>query len=414
MTAIADAGAGPLAGAGKAEITLPPGLFPVDGFNTCRDPLYARVVVLDDGRSRTVLASFELPSLRDYEMVRLRPLLADAVGAPAVCVWVGVSHALGAPHVRSRRALADSDVAARNDVFCGQLEAAAANAAQRAVAALAPCRIGTAQASSNLNVSRDQPAGDGWTHAENPAGYSDPTLTVVRIDGPAEQPIAVLYSLDLRPSVTEQAARAMGCASTDCVGAASRLIETERGGVALFVAGAMADQMPRLRGTVAADSADVLSDADAFRVADAFGALLARETLALAGEVALRPPGSVTVRRARAIVPLLSDTAAAAVSYPLDIDLLEFGDVSIIAVRPELTSALGTRIRRLSTRTQVLVWTMVDRGDSHPAGAKYLVDDEDLARQTLTAQSSSFAAGAGDALVAAARTLLAPVGEGRP
>lgn len=384
---------GPLAGAGRAEIALPDELFPVDGYQGVHDPLHARALVLDDDGTRHVLVSLELPSVRDDEVERLRRGLAALAATSPERVWVSVTHTLSAPHTRSDAALADPDVARRDALLRGRLEAAAEVATSSALAGLAPCLVGSGTTSAPLTVNRDLHVGEGWTSGAEPGRHSDHTLTAVRIDGRDGAPVAVLYGYDLRSSVTDGIDPERRLVSADCTGAASRAVEEAWGGVALFLPGAMADQMP------APTRAPT-----GYQASDTLGATMAEHVLGVVRRSTVRAPGRVEGGRTRTEVPVRTSGGSSATSADptaaLDLELLTIGEVALLGMRPELTSVLGSRIREASSWPQTLVCTMVN------GGAKYLVDDEAHDEGTRTAQASPFGRGAGTAVVDAARALL--------
>jgi neutral ceramidase len=381
--------AGLRAGAGRTAIVLPEDLFPIDGFDGQHDPIHARVLLLDHDGGRTALVSLELPSVREYEVDRLRDVVAGQTGTSAGQVWLGVTHTLGAPHVRSAAALADPVVARSNAAFCAALEAAVARAAADARDALAPCLLGAGTASVALNVNRDRRTPDGWTHAPEPAGFSDRTLTVLRLDTADGAPLATVFGYDLRSSVTERAGRDDGAArlvSADCTGAAARAIERAGGGVAVFVPGAMADQMPL--GVPEADP-------DPYVQAAAIGVRLADHVLGLARDLTTAPASGAWCRTGRVDLPTADGGRT-----EVGLDLVVVGPAALLGLRPEIASAIGARIRAASPWPCTVVGTLVN------GGAKYLVDDEARAAGTRTALASPFGPGASERLVAAALTLL--------
>lgn len=395
----------PLAGAGRARIELPDDLFVIDGYHGVHDPLHARVLVLDDDGRRHVVVSLELPSVRDREVARLRRRAADLAGTSADRVWLTVTHTLSAPHVRSAAALADPDAARRDAIWCERLEDAVDAATSRALAGLVPCVVGGGEEPVPLNVSRDLLLDGRWTYGADPAGYSDPTLAAVRIDGAGGDPVAVLYGYDVRSSVTEGAEAGHALVSADCAGAASRLVEAAHGGVAMFLPGAMADQRPDLAAATApaAPRADASAQPPtAYELADAFGATLARHVVAVVQRAVVREPDRIRGERTRVAVPTASASPSSGSPTDLDLDLLLIGDVAVLGLKPELTSVLGSGIRAASPWPVTLLCTMLN------GGAKYLVDDEAHDRGTRTARASAFGRGAGQAVVRAAHALLQP------
>ncbi len=406
MTSVAG---GPLAGAGRVRIELPDDLFVIDGYHGVHDPLHARVLVLDHDSRRHVVVSLELPSVRDREVARLRRRVADVAGTPVGRVWLTVTHTLSAPHVRSEAALADPDVARRDAIWCERLEDAVDAATSRALAGLAPGVIGAGEASVPLNVSRDLLLDGRWTHGADPAGYSDRTLTAVRVDSAGGEPVAVLYGYDLRSSVTAGAEMGHALVSADCTGAASRVVEAGWGGVAIFLPGAMADQMPDLAD---ADAVAPAAPQDGrsgraptvYELSDAFGATLARHVVTVVQGAVVREPARIRAARTSVAVPTASTSPSSGspTTLDLDLDLLLIGDVAVLGVKPELTSVLGSGIRAASPWPVTLVCTMLN------GGARYLVDDEAHDRGTRTALASAFGRGAGEVVVRAARALLQP------
>ncbi|MGC3992851.1 MAG: hypothetical protein QM779_01755 [Propionicimonas sp.] len=373
------------AGAGAAPIEFPDGIFSIDGFVGVHDPIHVRAAVFEgpDGL-RHVICSLELPSLRDDALDRLRDRICRVAGVAGTDVWISVTHTLSAPHTRSAQALADPDVARRNDLFCAALDAACARAVAQAVETLRDALVGAATTSEPLNVNRDIDGPGGWTTGANPDRFSDHTLGVIRVDALDGAPIVLLYNFDVRSSLTEAAGDAL--VSADGTGAASRALEDALGGVAIFLPGAMGDQAPDLSGLPDASGA-------AYAASTAWGAALADAVLATARVADLTVCGLHAAR--------------ASFRYPgvdgertLDLDLLVLGGAALVALRPELTSGIGSRVRLGSPWPVTFVCTMVN------GGAKYLADDEAHALGTWAATHSAFGPGAADAVVDASLDLL--------
>lgn len=385
----------PRAGAGRAEIGLPSEIFPIDGYSGQHDPISARILVVET-QARFVLASLELPSLREYMVERLRVRLAEAADTPPNRVWVGVTHTLSAPHTRSADALTDPDVARSNDLFCAAVERACLTAATEALTTLAPCRIGSARVQAAVNVNREVRDEAGWAFGIDPDCFSDHTLAVVVVERLDGSPIATLYNLDLRPSITETADDPR-LVSADCTGSASREVERARGGVALYLPGAMADQAPDPRAAEPQGATVVDDPAGAvYPTAAAIGRTLAGYIAQAAA--AATPQASATIQSWDTACECPSRTPGPAVA--VDLHLLRLGDAALLGLRPELSSILGSRIRAASPWAQTLVCTMVN------GGAKQLVDDQAHQLGTRTAAASPFGPGAGRIVVDAARQLL--------
>jgi hypothetical protein len=86
------------AGAGRARIVLAPEVFPVDGFVAERDPLYARVVIVQRENVRIALAVLDQTSLSAGSLAGITRVLTEATGVAAGQLLVCASHTFSAPH----------------------------------------------------------------------------------------------------------------------------------------------------------------------------------------------------------------------------------------------------------------------------------------------------------------------------
>jgi hypothetical protein len=223
------------------------------------------------------------------------------------------------------------------------LSAGAGAALAQAVRGLAPAALGTAIASSSA-LSRNRRRAD---------GPIDASIPVLRVDGEGGGTIATLFALAAHPTVLSPDDAAL---SPDYPGAARDAVEARRGGVAIFLAGPLGDQAPRL------PSGERWPDAAAARLRDVqeiggrLGELVA-ETAAAAdprgadvlayAEVRFRLP-PVTVRPvcgAFLLAPLLRAAARDALPREATLAALRAGPLLLLASPFELGVEVAAAIR---------------------------------------------------------------------
>ena len=238
------------AGVGRADITPPVGI-PAGGWgNQLHEisegndlELWATVLVVegDDG-GRAAIVDVDLCLLDDAQAALARSLVAQAAGLPAESVAVGTTHnhsvpvtvELGGAWIRRNRELVAPYVESVFDAI--------GRAAAEAAAALRSVRVGTATGRSPLAVNRRMTTPDGRAAVGlAPDRISDPTLTVVRLDGDDDRPVATLVHYACHPII-------LGPDNTfvtpEYPGIVKRVVEAALGGHCLFVQGACGDVGP--------------------------------------------------------------------------------------------------------------------------------------------------------------------------
>jgi hypothetical protein len=239
------------AGVGRVDITPPVGI-PAGGWgnqvhevSTANDlELWATVLVVEDtDGARAALADVDLCILDDEQAAQARALVAAAASAPEERVVVGVTHNHSVPvtteltgaWIRRNRELVVP--------YAASVLEAVGRAAAGAAASLVPVRVGSAAGSSPLAVNRRMTRPDGTTVVgldfERPV---DHTLTVVRLDGDDDRPVATIVHYSCHPIV-------LGADNTvvtpEYPGVLKRVVEAAVGGRCLFVQGCCGDLAPR-------------------------------------------------------------------------------------------------------------------------------------------------------------------------
>ena len=212
-----------------------------------RDGLYAKVLVLDDGSTRTAIITMDttavggrrvsrgmLEDVGEEFLPRLRGRIEEELEIPGRHVLVNASHT----HPPGRLLCSDDEQVERTF-----------DAVQRAVTGMTEVRIGAgAGHEDRITINRDLRLKNGreWTirHShpcppdEDVSGLGpiDPEIGVLRIDRLDGRPLAVVYNFACHPLFGD----ARGAITADFPGVASHLIEETLGhGVtALFLQGA--------------------------------------------------------------------------------------------------------------------------------------------------------------------------------
>jgi hypothetical protein len=237
--AVADgAGGGSLrAGVGKSDITTS-----AEGV-VIHDPLYAKALVLDDGRTRLAIIAMDavaiggIGDIGDAFLPELRSRIERELGIPGGNVLVNASHT----HPPGRLLCDDAEQVDRTF-----------GAVSRAVASMAPVKVGAGLGYEDriqINRTLRLKNGKAWTirHA-NPCppdeevaavGPIDPQIGVLRVDRTDGRPLAVVYNFACHPLIGVPG----GGVTANFPGFASGVIEENLGdgAMALFLQGAGGD-----------------------------------------------------------------------------------------------------------------------------------------------------------------------------
>jgi len=221
------------AGAAKVEIT-PKAAELTIATDTIRDPLFARVIVVDGGNGCGVLVGLDLGGASTALITDSVKRASAATGCAPDNFLVSATHT----HSSNTQGLGQGPPTART------VADAIVAAATTAKARLVPVRMGYGHTTVDLNVNRDLFNSKlEWRQEPNPDGPSDKTLAVVEFLGDDNVPVAVYMNYAMHPINFYLS----GVISADFPGEASRYIEElfDNRTVAVFSQGASGDQNPR-------------------------------------------------------------------------------------------------------------------------------------------------------------------------
>lgn len=207
------------------------------------DPLYAKALVLDDGRMRAAIIAMDVVAIggicdvSDEFLPRLRDRVERELGVPGAHVLVNASHT----HPPGPLLCDDDEQVARTF-----------DAVRRAQEGMTPVRVGVGRGYEDrvmINRTLRLKSGKGWTirHAnpcppdEEVAGLGpvDPEIGLLRFDRLDGRPLAVVYNFACHPLMGVPG----GAITANFPGFASAVIESNlgHGALALFLQGAGGD-----------------------------------------------------------------------------------------------------------------------------------------------------------------------------
>ena len=369
------------AAAARVDIT-PADLTNLNSFNGGKftgvhDPIFARVLVLDDGATIAALVSLDLIEVGDTTEVRRQ--IQSELGIPVDHILITATHDHSAPragsvtpgglaHGPSSESLAYSKV--MYDKVLGALK--------KAKASLQPARFGFGTGSVDVNVSRDQyTPGRGWGLGYNPDGISDKTVSVLEFESQSGQPIAILFNYAVHSTAMFNTAVLSG----DLAGAAEQVIEQKIGNnvVALYTMGSAGDQIPKVTGTegqrpegggprggMAVPSPERI--AAQFEATQMQGYMLAAEVARVSSDMQ-DLTGAVRIRAGERIVncPVKQGTSQMAdmkqqqaTTMPLHLGLIQLNDVALTGVSAEVVTKIFWHLKNTSPLRNTVMLTIAN------------------------------------------------------
>ncbi|MCL4506013.1 MAG: neutral/alkaline non-lysosomal ceramidase N-terminal domain-containing protein [Chloroflexi bacterium] len=286
-------------GAGRADITLPPGT-PMGGFanrlSACQgalDPLSARALLLADAHSAILIVTLDALAINAERAARLYEAAAASAahalaGAPSLPGLTPAAVRVACSHTHSGADLSGMfGEAALIEAYFERVVAAVRKAAQHAAAVLAPAMVAVGERRFPIGRNRRMRPGHARvTDLERTQGSEiDHTLTVLQFThAQTAAPLATLFHTACHPVCLGPENT---LASGDFAGIAAQMIEACSGQPALFLNGACGNVTPLIgRGStyeatraLAQSLADAVLDVDLRELVDA-GLSVAPATLA--------------------------------------------------------------------------------------------------------------------------------------
>lgn len=410
-------------GAAHIPVALDEGCFPSTEAVGQHDEIAVRVLIMETDR-RYALMSVDTPSMFPPDLAFCRRLLKETADVEPENAFIAATHNFSAPHVwpvepehaaefgyRLPPALRDDAekrrIAARvNAAF----RAAYTAAVRQSAAALRPARVGFGSGSCAVNVNRNMETAEGWWQGVDMDGFADRTLSVLRFDDLAGEPVALVYNYSVQPSCCAGEIRDGGrLVSGDLTGYASAYLEREYPGcTAIFLAGATNDQVPLFKiNYFETDRNGVLRSGSlgetGYVLAGEQGRLLGASVLKVARGIAaaedapvLRTARSAYVCRrqkrdgsGRLRHPVRAYSFQPDGECTLTAEVMQIGNVAIAALAPELDGRTVAELREASPFAKTMVATFVNgEGKSMPQAAAYRLCQYGLANSPFAEGSA--------------------------
>lgn len=360
------------AGAAKVSITPTADEFPYQigrekPFVGVHDDVYARALVLDDGKTRVALVVEEVESIPDPKGTVTQ--VAQALGVPESNVMVSATHT----HESLTVFIHGNQLTPAQHEEIEHARSGAVEAAKQAAANLQPAKIAFGRGEAYVNINNGEQAGiDYWY---DPKGPTDKTLDVIRIESAGGQPIALVVNYGTHAETMYRSAVKDGGyeVTGDIPGAVSKIMETNPAGapVVLFTAPAEADELGYFKSLQPANGklpeADegaagyVLMDAMARRIV---AAAFETEDIMKAGEsnVMLQAKaGSATCPGGRIRMNPqtheINRTDGTPVTIPLE--TIKIGDIALAGVSADIANQIGKEIKQASPVPNTMVISQV-------------------------------------------------------
>jgi hypothetical protein len=397
-------------GAGKAAISIPDSLLPLDGFTTVHDDLYVRVLLLESSAQKVALVVLDLTSISEEAITDMRTAITAATGIAAADIVVTVTHNFSSPHVMS------ASQSTQEATWIQNLVTAASAATASAVGGLRSARVGYGTGTADVNVNRNVDTADGWWLGTGEAGPSDKSVGVARFDDLDGNPIAVLMNYNVQSSVMMESVMDDGSLpiTADLAGAAVAHVEAQYGAgvTAFFLVGACGDQQPAFKSyryTIDKDRNWSMVDAhDAgWLLLTVQGERLGTEVVSVAQSITPSSDTTLNLLTSSVTVDTVAQTqgqnAAPTTSHPFTVDgtaaaplwTLRIGEGVLAGAEPELSTPTATTIKRQSPFQHTFVMSMFE------GGAKNMADEWNYRHITYEALDSSYAPGSAEKLAKA-------------
>jgi hypothetical protein len=378
------------AGAARVDITPPKdAALPMSGYagrgphQGIHDNIYVRALVLDDGAARAAIVSCDIIGFPEPVWNALAGRIEKEAGIRRENLLLAGVHTHGAP----------TPGPADGNPYLARLHDSIVEAVRQAAANLKPARIGYGAGRASVNTNRvARSAQGGWMLGVNPEGVSDKTVAVVKVEGGAGEPIALLVNYPVHGTVMGQRNQMI---SGDLPGAASRFIERQPGppAVALWTSGAAGDQNA------------IYGPGDNFGQVDILGRILAEEALRVAGEI--KTLARAPIHGAQKVVSCPGQRAPKGASPARDLNiqfedappvnirlsLVTVGNIAFGGVSGEVPTRIGERLKKESPLARTMMPT-------HCNGSSgYLPDDESYQRVSYEITSSRVKPGCAESAI---------------
>ena len=211
------------------------------------DPIYHRIVVLDDGDSKFYLVSSDICLISPSEYDRVAAMLEQQFGIKKEAFWWSVTHTHSAPEVGPpglpEAFLGDRYQHAFDTIYTNLVAKKLVVGIREAEAALKPAEMGVGWGYSNANINRRaRDIDDKAFLGMNPDGPVDRRIGILKItDAATKDPVALIANYPIHGTVMSGENLLI---SGDAPGIVSAYVEEQIGAPMLFINGAAGNIAP--------------------------------------------------------------------------------------------------------------------------------------------------------------------------
>jgi hypothetical protein len=360
------------AGAAKVSITPSPDEFPYQigrekAFVGVHDDVFARALVLDDGKIRVALVVEEVESIQDPKGTTSQ--IAQAIGVPESNVIISATHT----HESLTVFIHGNQLTPAQQEEIEHSRGGAVAAAKQAAANMQPARIAFGRGEAYVNINNGEQ--NGITSWYDPKGPADKTLDLLRVESTSGQPIALVVNYGTHAETMYRSVVKDGGyeVTGDVPGKVSQIMEANPTGapVVLFTAPAEADELGYFKSLQPADGA--LPEADEGAAGYALVNEMARRIVASAFEVeaTMKPgdsnvnlqavAGAATCPGGRTRMNNQTHQITTTDGPPVDIPIsaIKINDIAIAGVAADIGNQIGREIKQASPVPNTMVVTQL-------------------------------------------------------
>lgn len=352
-------------GIGKANITPPASMFPFQCHHEnyphtgIHDSLYARVIVMDNGCKRAVLAEIDEVAVPDAKNFLAKVAMAAKVNTADVLLCVSHTHSTLHPNGEDERLQTVID----------HIESQTVKATEIAASNLQPAYISFGRTQSYVNINNGEVVQSKGQYDEK--AFSDKTLDIIKFCRPDSSTIAMVVNYPTHAEVMFRSrSRDGGFEITgDLPGRVAQLLENSGDKpMVLTTAGAEGDQQPIFTSRQHTSTMGFIDQkAGGWSIVDVLAHRLVDD---INEKTSVMPLGennvSLSTMATEAIVPgqhrhgfseeKIIDEPAEDVHIP--INRINIGDIEIAGVGADIASKIGVAVRNASTVKNTMLITV--------------------------------------------------------
>ena len=265
----------------------------MEGSIGVHDDLYAKALVLDDATEKVAVVSCDLGGVSKEIVSKVRQDVEADLGIKGNNVMVTATHTHSGP-----------DFSLSNGEYLNVLTKKIAGSIRAAYYNLAEARMGAGKGEALIGYNRRNPKFNYFLRPY-PEGARDPEVGILRVDDKEGNMIATIINAPCHAVVLGSTNLLI---SADYPGYATRVVETMKGGVAIFLNGCCGNINPvNTWGPYTVIRDKIITGPVLFREAERLGNILGGEALKVMEEIETTSEVKLKVKRSEVLLPTRKD-----------------------------------------------------------------------------------------------------------